>query len=478
MKFNKRIKHISVSLILVAILMSILFSPVFSDDYSDGTNRELDEQIEYLKNIIRTIQSQYVHEVDTEQLIEGAIKGMFDQLDQYSNYYNTEEFSELFESVSGDYSGIGAYISKEEEYITIVTPIEGSPAQEAGLKSGDKLLTVDGTDIKGFTTDQAINLIKGESGTSVRLGVKRERESEILYFDITRAVIEINPVSYKVIEGDIGYIRVTQFNSHTVDNMNKALNFMDEKGVDKLVIDLRNNPGGYLDQVIDMLKNFVPNKSPIVHINYGKDNVQTYTSTLEEQKYEVAVLVNEGSASASEIFAGAIQDTDAGKIIGTTSYGKGTVQTMYAQYLDSGRAGMKITVAEYLTPKMRSINGKGIIPDIIVENSLPETKIDLEDIGDFRKKGKFCLNDVSLDVLTAEQILTILGYEINEPDGVMDEISFEAIKDFQGSRGLFSYGVLDFTTQDSLDKALEDYLIENTEDKQLNTAIDFLKGNN
>lgn len=477
MKFNKRFKYISLALLLTAILVSLLFGPVYGDGEIDNSDNKLDEQLQYLKSMIKTIESRYVGEVDTDKLIEKAIKGMFNSLDQHSSYYNPQEFSDLFENVSGDFSGIGVYITEEDGFVTVVTPILGSPADSAGLKAGDKIATVDGEYIEGYTTDQAAKIIKGDPGTTVRIGIMREGHSKLLYFDIVRETIKINPVSYEIKEDNIGYIKITQFNSHTLDNMKNTLKELDEQNITKLVIDLRNNPGGYLQEVIDVLKYFIP-KGPIVHIKYGEGELETYTSPLDEAKYDVAVLINEGSASASEIFAGAIQDAKVGTIIGTTSYGKGTVQTIYPIYHQNGVGGIKITVAEYLTPNKRSIDGKGIVPDIVVENTLPELVIDLEDIPEFRKKDKPELNSVGLDVLAAEQILTIIGYEINEPDGVMDQITFDAIKKFQESQGMFTYGVLDYTTQDSLTKALETFLIENLEDKQLEKAIEVLKNKN
>ncbi|WP_202707559.1 S41 family peptidase [Sporosalibacterium faouarense] len=473
MKFGKNFKKIS-ALLLTLILVSLIISPVYGDGEADNPDAELDKHMIYIKSMIKTMESKYVDDIDLDELTEAAIRGMFDSLDEHSSYYNEEEFNELFENVSGDFDGIGVYIVEEDDFVTVVTPIQGSPADKAGLKAGDKLASVDGQYIEGYTTDQAAKLIKGPSGTAVRIGVIRKGYDSMLYFDITRETIKINPVSYEIKEGDIGYIQITQFNSHTVSNMKKALKEMDNKEITKLVIDLRNNPGGYLDEVVELLGYFIT-EGPVVHIKYADDEIETRESHLKKAKYDVAVLVNEGSASASEIFAGAIQDTGVGTIIGTTSYGKGTVQTIYPLYSLQGMSGMKITVAEYLTPKMRSIDGKGIIPDIVVENKPAEFEIDLSDIPKYSKKSKPELNSVSLDVLATEQILTILGYELEEPDGVMDQESLNAVKEFQKEQGLFAYGIVDYTTQDALVKALETHIIDNTKDMQLEKALEVLK---
>lgn len=475
MKANRcSIKKILLALVIAIFVAPMIIGPVFGDNTVVVEEKNLDDDLLHIQSIIEMVENKYVGDITREELIEGALKGVFNKLDEHSSYYNPEEFSKLFENVSGDFSGIGVYIRVENDYVTVVSPIIGTPADKAGLKPGDKIESVDGTNIKGYTTDEAAKLIKGEPGTTVRIGIIREGENDILYFDIVRAKIEINPISYEIMKDDIGYIQISQFNAHTLENIKEALTEMDNNNIEDLVIDLRYNPGGFLDQVIEVLKFFVP-EGPIVHINYSDDNVTTYSSKLKSTKYDLVVLVNGGSASASEIFAGAIQDSKVGTVVGTQTFGKGTVQTIYPFYGTNGVSGVKITVAEYLTPNKRSIDGKGITPDIVVENETSVVDIDLEDIPKFRKKDKPGLNHVSLDVLAAEQILSIIGYDIGEPDGVLDPVSFKAIKKFQLDNGLFGYGILDYTTQDAFDKALSEYITRETEDTQLQKAIEILK---
>ncbi len=473
MKNNKRLKRIIVILIILAFFIPMLLTPMLSFGEEVDVETKLNNEMEYLKYIIEFVQSKYVGEKTTDELIEGAVKGIFDTLDKNSSYYDPEEYEEFFGHISGDFSGIGVYIVEEDGYVTVLSPIQGTPADKAGLLAGDKIVSVDGVDIKGYTTEEAANIIKGETGTQVKIGILREGEKDILYFDITRDVIKINPVSYEILEDDIGYIRISQFNSHTLENIETALAEMDSKNIEKLVIDLRNNPGGLLDEVVAILNYFIP-EGPIVHEKRNNDQIITHSSSLKETKYELAVLVNEGSASASEIFAGAVQDTEVGTIIGTTTYGKGTVQTIYGMNHFGKSEGLKITTAEYFTANMRSINGIGVEPDIVVENTPPTFDIDLADIPNFRMKDKLTLNTVGLDVLAAEQILSILGYEVTEPDGVLDEITFEAIKKFQLDKGLWSYGTLDYTTQETLDEALSSYIAESIQDLQLQKAIEVL----
>ena len=253
----------------------------------------------------------------------------------------------------------------------MVTLLEGSPAESAGMKSADIIVSVDGEPIKGLFTDEVVDLITGEEGTKVKIGVKRSGKTTPIYFNIPREEIKINPVSHKILKGDIGYINISQFNDNTYEKLLPVLKEFDNKNISNIIIDLRDNPGGLLDEVVKVSKKFIP-KGPIVHIKYRDKIEETHYSKLPKAKYKLAVLVNENSASASEIFAGAVQDTKVGTIIGVTTYGKGTVQQILP--LPNGD-GMKLTIAEYLTPKKRSINGKGVVPDIEVEtNPLDLTK--------------------------------------------------------------------------------------------------------
>jgi carboxyl-terminal processing protease len=249
--------------------------------------------------------------------------------------------------------------------------------------------------------------------------------------------------------------------------MQKALTVFDSQKIKKVIIDVRNNPGGSLEQVVEVAKHFVPNRGAIVHIEYKDNQKQTYYSDLQKTKYEVVVLINEGSASASEILAGAIQDSKAGKIVGVKSFGKGTVQEVLP--LRVGGA-IKMTIARYLTPNGRAIDGDGIHPDIEVKNI--KKKVDANTLEKLSYTVKPTLGDKGKDVLAAEQRLKLLGYDVDEPDEILDEKTFKAIKDFQAEQKLFSYGVLDITTQIALNNAVQDVEIE--VDKQLEKAMELL----
>lgn len=322
----------------------------------------------FLENLIKFVKLNYAYEVTEEQLVEGAIKGALSVLDGYSSYYTENEFKELNETLSGEFGGIGVHITEKDGYILVVSPIKGTPGFKAGILPEDLIVTVDDVDIKGFTTQKAASLIRGEPGTTVKLGIRRNGEDKLLYFNLTRAIIEINPVEYEILKNNIGYIKITEFNDHALENVIKVLGEFDNNKVKKVIFDLRNNPGGGLNEVLNILRFLIP-EGPLVHIRDANENIRTYNSYLDAPKYKLAVLVNGGSASASEIFAGAVQDRGVGTIIGTKTFGKGTVQTVLT--LVNG-GGLKLTTAEYLTPNKNPVNNVGIEPDIIVENTTEE----------------------------------------------------------------------------------------------------------
>lgn len=352
---RKNYKRLILLLIISVTLLSIP-APVLAEDEDSPYD------ISYLMDIMDIIQENYVYDISREELIEGAIKGLFYNLDPHSGYYTKEEFEKLQEQTSGDFVGIGVYITEKDGYIEIVEVMEGGPAYEKGIQAGDIIVEIDGQDVGGLSVEEVVQLIRGKEGSSVNIKVKRNDKN--ISYKIKRQLVQINPIKYQFIDDHIAYIKIREFNEHTTENLKEALKEIDKKSITNLIVDLRNNPGGLLMEVIKALRFFVP-EGPIVHVKYRGGIVETHYSTLKKPKYNLAVLINENSASASEIFAGAVQDTGVGKVIGTTSFGKGTVQVILPlAYGD----GMKITVGEYLTPKKRNINKTGIVPDIVVEN--------------------------------------------------------------------------------------------------------------
>lgn len=323
----------------------------------------------FLYSTYQIINNKYPFELDQDKIIKGAVKGMLESVDENSSYYTKEEAENFNTLTEGETVGVGMVMTFENGKVRVSELMENHPAITSGLKINDEIIAVDGVSINGKTLTQVSAAIKGEVGTNVKIKVRRDGKD--FEYEIKREKIEINPVKTKVLEGNIGYISINEFSYGMADIIKDELTVMDKKGVKSIVIDLRNNPGGLLSEATNMANLFIP-AGDVVHIRY-KNEFETIKSNLEKQKYKIAVLVNGGSASASEIFAGAVQDRKAGTIIGTQTYGKGTVQSLMP--ITDGSL-VKLTIAEYLTPSKRSINKKGITPDIVVENT--NVNVDLQ----------------------------------------------------------------------------------------------------
>ncbi|MDK2807860.1 MAG: carboxyl-terminal processing protease [Clostridiales bacterium] len=311
------------------------------------------------------IDTYYLNEIHGKELEDGIYKGIVEGLsDPYSVYYTKKEYDSLQESTTGVYYGIGARVSQDMDtgIITIVQPFEGGPAEQVGILPQDILYKIEGEEVTGEDLTSVVAKMKGEKGTKVTLTIIRDgKELEV---SVTRNEIEVPTVSYKMLSNQIGYIQVTEFDEVTAKQYRAALEDLEKQGETALIVDLRNNGGGRLTAVVDMLDRMLP-AGVIVSTKDKEGKGETYKSTDEEQFTKpLAVLINGNSASASEVFSGAIQDYGIGKLIGTTSFGKGIVQTIFG--LNDGTA-IKLTTSEYFTPKGRNIHGKGLTPDIEVE---------------------------------------------------------------------------------------------------------------
>lgn len=451
-------RHLSIFLAIV-IVLTLVFS-VPSVTYAATNTAESDNISSYLDDLgslMQFIKDNYAGSVTYDQMEEGAIKGILSSLDKYSTYFTKDEMNSFTESTSGTFTGIGMVVEQRGNDIVVVSTIDGSPAERAGVKSGYIVESVDGKDVAGMSINDVTSLIKGEKGTKVKIGFLVNGKT--VEYVITRDVININPVSYKIING-IGYISISEFNGNTENNVAKALDYMDQNNIKKLVIDLRDNPGGYLSEAVDVANFFVP-AGPVVTVAMNGGNNQTYYSFLKNQKYKIAVLINNGTASAAEILAGAIQDTKAGVLVGENSYGKGTVQEVFT-FQDG--SGMKLTIAKYLLPSGRWINGTGLKPDVEVKDSrvaLPEL-VYTKDI----KKG-----DTGNDVKLLQSYLSLLGYYKGEPNGYFGNDTYDAIVSFQKYAGIPATGVLDRGTTDALSYF---YGLTLNNDAQLNKAIELL----
>ena len=334
-----------------------------------GESGILDEEtIAKIGTLVNLIDESYYEadEVDTDQLQEGLYRGLVDALDDpYSVYYTVDEIEDLEESLSGSFSGIGAYVSLDETtgYPKIAGVIPGSPAEAAGLLTDDIIVEADGESLAGLDLDVAVSRIRGEEGTSVHLSIYRSGEPDYLEFDIVRAVVDSETAAGEMLDAEngIGYIQITEFDDVTCEQVEEILFDLLDQGMEGLVIDLRDNPGGTVDAVTSIAQYLIP-KGLIFYMEYPDGTREEYSADGTDYiDLPIAVLINGNSASASEILSSAIQESGAGVVIGTQSYGKGVVQTIYS--LTDG-TGVKLTVAEYFTRNGNSIHGIGVTPDV------------------------------------------------------------------------------------------------------------------
>lgn len=417
------------SIIAIILVLSMLSVPVLADNSTSSLIKKMDD-------LISVIQAYYYKDVKVSDLIDGAIKGMFEALDKNSTYFTPEEYTKFTSDIFGEFAGVGIYIENAEDYIRVISAIKDTPGYRAGILPGDLIMYVDGKDIKGFSTEQAAALMKGQAGTKVTIGIRREGVSDIIYIDIIREIIKINPVEYEILPDNIGFVKITQFNGHVMENLTKAFAEFKAKNVKGIIIDVRNNPGGLLDEVVKVCQQLIP-KGPIVSIKYKSKPQEVYSSTLAQAPYKIVMLVNEGSASASEIMAAAIKESGTGKLVGVKTYGKGTVQSVLN--LTDG-SGLKITVANYLTPKGFVLDGVGIMPDFEVQNATAAAGAEFVPLSG---ANSIKLKDVSLDVKGMQQRLKALGYKISSADGVFGTGTLAQVKQFQKDNKLKIDGSMD-----------------------------------
>ncbi len=320
-------------------------------------------------------------DLDLTKLIQGAIKGMLETLDDpYTRYMDPQSLKREQEDMFyGHFGGLGIIITVRDEQLTVISPIEDTPAYQAGIKAGDVIVEIDGKPTTGMGLDEAVNVLRGDKGTPVTVGIKREGNAEVIYFNIIRDIIEVTAVKGKILEDSkIGYIRITSFNVNTEPELRKVLDeySKNELLIQGIILDLRNNPGGLLDSAIEVASKFIA-EGTVVYVK-DRDGIKISIPSLGNQypQWPLVVLINEGSASASEIVAGAIKDRKRGILVGTKSFGKGLVQQVFSLSDDSG---VVITTSEYFTPNQININNIGIEPDILVEQEEENNNINSEE---------------------------------------------------------------------------------------------------
>ena len=328
------------------------------------------EDLRVFTEVFGKLKTDYVEEVQDTQLLRDAIEGMLSGLDPHSAYLDPESFKEVRIGTEGEFGGLGIEVTLENGFVKVVAPIDDTPAHEAGLKAGDLIIRLDDTPVKGLTLNEAVKLMRGKPGTKIRLMVVREGVSKPKEFVLTRAVIKITSVKHRLLEEGYGYVRITQFQSGTAESVREALNSLKRSSGGPLlglILDLRNNPGGVLNAAVSVSDTFLRQGDIVYTKGRVDDSKLRFTATPTDylDGAPMVVLVNGGSASASEIVAGALQDHKRAIIMGTKTFGKGSVQTILP--MDNG-AALKITTARYYTPKDRSIQATGIEPDVVVED--------------------------------------------------------------------------------------------------------------
>lgn len=379
MKHSKLSLQIVLFLILCALPVSFANAQEERTAGMKGTQEENDytdtyKQLSLFGDVFERVRAQYVDEMEDKELVETAINGMLTSLDPHSSYLNEESFEEMRVKTRGEFGGLGIEVTMENGFVKVVSPIDDTPAFRAGMQAGDYITHIDGEAVMGLTLSEAVEKMRGKVGTDINLTVRRESEAEPLEVTITRDVIRIQSVRHRV-EENIGYIRITTFNQNTEDGLKEAVDDIKKELGNNLigyVLDLRNNPGGLLDQAIAVSDAFL-DKGEIVSTR-GRNKNDTKRDNARSgdiaDGLPIVVLINGGSASASEIVAGALQDHKRAIVLGTQSFGKGSVQTVIPL---PGHGAMRLTTARYYTPSGRSIQAKGIEPDIIVEPAKIET---------------------------------------------------------------------------------------------------------
>lgn len=402
------------------------------------------KQLNLFGEVFERVRANYVDPVTDKELIEHALNGMLSNLDPHSSYLTEKDFTDMQVQTKGEFGGLGIEVTMENGFVKVVSPIDDTPAYKAGILAGDFITHIDNEPVMGLTLNDAVDKMRGKVGTTVLLTVRRDKVEEALKFELKRDIIRIKSVRHRIEQKDIGYIRVTTFNQNTVDGVEAAIaDIKKQVGADKIrgyVLDLRNNPGGLLDQAIGLSDMFLDKGEIVSTRGRNEDDTKRDNATpgdLADGK-PMVVLINGGSASASEIVSGALQDHHRAILLGTKSFGKGSVQTVIPL---PGKGAMRLTTARYYTPSGRSIQAKGIDPDIVVEQAKVETISSSGDIHESDLRGALKNPDGSERSSPAPEVKKVITEpEASKPDGAKntatDKKEESEKQDYQLSRAI------------------------------------------
>ncbi|WP_022850433.1 S41 family peptidase [Limisalsivibrio acetivorans] len=373
MNFTKKLLPALAAVTMIALIAASAF--VIRTGSVHAAKDERYKNLELFSEAMHLIEQNYVEPVENKKLIEGAISGMLHELDPHSTYLSAEDFNEFKVDTKGEFGGLGITIGMRDNILTVISPLEDTPAYRKGIKAGDKIIKIEDNSTAGITLNEAVKKLRGKKGTDVTITIMRDTKDKPFDVTITRDIIKIHSVKHSMIGDDVGYIRIIQFQNDVSDEIAAAVTDLRNKGAEGFVIDLRNNPGGLLSEAIKVSSIFLPANLEVVYTKDRNGRDQHFRSSMlstKEKEKPLVVLVNEGSASASEIFSGAVQDHGRGTLIGKNTYGKASVQTIIP--IGEG-AAMKLTTAKYYTPKGRMIHETGIKPDVVVEQKDDEMDI-------------------------------------------------------------------------------------------------------
>jgi len=361
----------------IILILLLLISLNFSKISFAANDEDIYDKIDLFGEVLDKINKEYVEEINQGDAMDAAINGVLQSLDPYSAYMSPETFKEMETETSGKFGGLGIEVGMEFGVVKVITPMDGSPAEKEGVKAGDYIVKINGIQVQGKTLSEAVELMRGPVGTSLELTIRRKGLRKALVFEITREIIEVKSVKSKIIDESVGYIRLTAFNENSSKQIKNRIKKFKKNNINKFILDLRNNPGGLLSQAVK-ISDFFLNNGEIVSTKSRKSS--------ENRKYfarkgdiidgeTLVVLINYGSASASEIVAGALKDHKRAILIGNNSYGKGSVQSIIPL---KNRGAIRLTISKYYLPSGKSISGTGITPDIEVVESSDEFRIDTE----------------------------------------------------------------------------------------------------